>query len=332
MLSYPMITFCAIAAGFALDLCIGDPEKMYVKPFAHPVVLMGKLISRLEKIFRRRAKEDNKKLRRYGVLLSVILPLVSLLASAAILYGSYLIHPILCLCLHSFFCYQILAARCLIKESSNVRRAVESGNLPDAQNAVGRIVGRDVRRLDMDGVIRAAVETVAENASDGVIAPLIYMLIGGAPLGFCYKAINTMDSMVGYTNEKYLHFGRAAAKLDDAVNYIPSRISGFLFCVSAFLLGEDGKNAFMIWKRDRRKHASPNSAQTESACAGALRLRLAGDAWYFGKLHRKPFIGDDLRPIIPEDITRANWLMLLSSVICLFIGLLLRLGLSILIL
>ena len=153
------------------------------------------------------------------------------------------------------------------------------------------------------------METVAENTTDGVIAPLLYMAIGGAPLAFAYKAVNTLDSMIGYKNDKYLYFGRFAAKNDDVWNYIPARLTAGLMILAAFLLGYDGKGAIRIYRRDRRKHASPNSAQTESVCAGALGLQLAGDASYFGKVHHKPTIGDPVRPIEPRDIARANRLM-----------------------
>ena len=186
------------------------------------------------------------------------------------------------------------------------------------------IVGRDTSKLDLDGIVRAAVETVAENTSDGVTAPMFWIAIGGAVSGFVYKAVNTMDSMIGYTNEKYKDLGRTAAKLDDVLNYIPSRFTALLMVFSCPFIGLDGKNAYRIWKRDRRKHASPNSAQTESACAGALHLRLAGDAWYFGELHKKEYIGDDDRPIEPADIIRANRLMYFSAVLMLIISVLFR--------
>ena len=173
-------------------------------------------------------------------------------------------------------------------------------------------------RLDEEGVAKAAVETVAENTSDGVIAPMVYTALGGPVLGLLYKAVNTMDSMVGYKNEKYLYFGRAAAKLDDLVNYVPARVSAWMMIGGAFLLGGDfsGRGALRVYKRDRRNHASPNSAHTESVCAGALGVRLAGDGWYFGKLVKKPFIGDDLRRVEYEDIRRANRLMGAAGWIC----------------
>ena len=206
-------------------------------------------------------------------------------------------------------CWQCLAAKSLRDESMKVYKALETGDIEASRKAVSMIVGRDTAELDFDGVRKAAVETVAENASDGVAAPAIFMAIGGGGGGFIYKAVNTMDSMVGYKNEKYINFGKAAAKADDIFNFLPSRITAVLMIVSAALLGYDWKNAFRIFKRDRLKHASPNSAQTESVCAGALGVRLAGDAWYFGKLYKKDFLGDPYRKIENEDIIRANRLM-----------------------
>ena len=212
-----------------------------------------------------------------------------------------------------FWCGQALAAKGLMQESMNVYRELVKDDLPAARKAVSRIVGRDTEALTAEGVTKAAVETVAENASDGVIAPLLYMLLGGAPLALTYKAINTMDSMLGYKNEKYLYFGRAAAKLDDVANYIPSRLAALLWIMAAAFTRNDAKGAWRIWRRDRRNHASPNSAQTESACAGALGVQLAGPAYYFGEYYPKPTIGDPLRPIEPEDILRADRMMYVAS-------------------
>lgn len=207
--------------------------------------------------------------------------------------------------------YQILATKCLKVESMKVYEQLQKQNLPAARKAVSMIVGRDTEQLDETGVAKAAIETVAENASDGVIAPMIYLAVGGPVLGFAYKAVNTMDSMVGYKNEKNLYFGRFAAKLDDVVNFIPSRVAALLMIVASFLPGKrfSGTGAWKIWRRDSRKHASPNSAQTESACAGSLGIQLAGDASYFGKTVKKPTIGDALRPVKPEDIRCANVLL-----------------------
>ena len=204
-------------------------------------------------------------------------------------------------------------------------KELAKGDLPAARRAVARIVGRDTQNLTAAGVTRAAVETVAENASDGVIAPLLYMLLGGAPLALTYKAINTMDSMLGYKNEKYLYFGRCAAKLDDAANWLPSRLAALLWVAAAALTGNSACGAWRIWRRDRRRHASPNSAQTESACAGALGVQLAGPAYYFGEYYDKPTIGDPLREIEPRDILRANRMMYAESLLALVLGLAVRL-------
>lgn len=211
--------------------------------------------------------------------------------------------------------YQILAVKCLKVESMKVYQSLTKEGIEEARKAVAMIVGRDTAVLDGTGVAKAAIETVAENTSDGVIAPMLYTALGGPVLGFLYKAVNTMDSMIGYKNEKYLNFGRTAAKLDDVCNYLPSRISAYLMIAAAYLGGSDfsGKGAYRIYKRDRRNHASPNSAQTESVCAGALGIQLAGDAVYFGKVVKKPHIGDDTRPVEYEDIRRANRLMYLTA-------------------
>ena len=238
--------------------------------------------------------------------------------------GAAALHPLLGLAVQMFWCGQALAAKGLVQESMNVYRELTKPDLPAARTAVSRIVGRDTQALTAEGVTKAAVETVAENASDGVIAPLLYMLLGGAPLALTYKAINTMDSMVGYKNTQYLYFGRAAAKLDDIANYLPSRIAALLWVAAAALTGNDARSAWRIWRRDRRNHASPNSAQTESACAGALNVQLAGPAYYFGEYYPKPTIGDAVRPIEPEDIRRADRMMYAESLLALALGLVIR--------
>ena len=291
----------AILAGYLLDLCLGDPHSM-----PHPVRAIGNLIVWLEKYLRPAGKKHatERGERRAGVLFVCLVLLVTGSVAGAILWISRLGGIWIQTVVEAVMTYYLLAARSLRDESMAVCRKIEG-----ARYAVSMIVGRDTKPLSEAGIARAAVETVAENASDGVIAPLFYLAIGGPLLGWLYKAVNTMDSMVGYKNDRYLHFGRAAAKLDDLVNLIPSRLAALLLIVSAYLLRYDGKNAYRIWRRDRRNHKSPNSAQTESACAGALGLRLAGDAWYFGKLVPKPYIGDEIRPIEPQDIRRVNRLM-----------------------
>lgn len=295
----------AFAAGFVLDLLIGDPQGA-----PHPIRLIGNLIALLEKKWNT-AEKDEKRARRNGVLLVFTVTLLTVFVCAAILIPLYLLHPAAGAVAEAVFTYYILAARSLYDESMKVCRRLEAGDVEGARYAVSMIVGRDTNVLNENGIAKAAVETVAENTSDGVIAPLIYTAIGGPALGFFYKAVNTMDSMVGYKNERYLYFGRAAAKLDDVLNYLPSRISAYLMMAACWFLGPafSAKNAYRIHKRDSRKHTSPNSAQTESTCAGALGIQLAGDAVYFGVVHKKPFIGDPLRPVEYEDIRRANRLM-----------------------
>ena len=309
----------AVLGGFVLDTLFGDPPWL-----PHPVVLMGKAISALEKRLRARLPQTPQGELLGGAVVAFTLPVGTFLLTSLVCLGAAKLSPWLGLAVQMFWCGQALAAKGLAQESTNVYRALIKPDLPAARKAVSRIVGRDTQNLTLEGVTKAAVETVAENASDGVIAPLLYMLLGGAPLALTYKAINTMDSMLGYKNEKYLYFGRAAAKLDDAANYLPSRLAGLLWCAAAALTGNSPKGAWRIWRRDRRSHASPNSAQTESACAGALGVQLAGPAYYFGKYYAKPTIGDPLRPIEPEDIRRANRMMYAESVLALAVGLAVR--------
>lgn len=293
---------------FALDLLLGDPLWL-----PHPVRLMGRAITLLEPFLRRIFPSTPGGERAAGLVLAVTLPTAAFAAGTGVLILAGRVSPILAFVLEVFLCFQCLAARELQKESREVYRRLEQKDLAAARKAVGRIVGRDTAQLTAEGVTRAAVETVAENLSDGEIAPLFWMTLGGAPLALCYKAINTMDSMVGYKNQRYRYFGTAAARLDDIVNWIPARLSAVLILIIAPLAGMEGAEPWWIWKRDRRKHASPNSAQTEAAMAGVLGVQLAGDASYFGEIHHKPTLGDDLRPIEPIDILRANRLLLLAS-------------------
>ena len=309
----------AVLGGFVLDAVFGDPAWL-----PHPVVLMGKCISKLEKTLRARLPKTQQGELLAGAVLAFCLPVGTFLLTSAVCLLAAKISPWLGLAVQMFWCGQALAAKGLVQESRNVYGELVKPDLPAARKAVSRIVGRDTENLTAEGVTKAAVETVAENASDGVIAPLLYMLLGGAPLALTYKAVNTMDSMVGYKNETYLYFGRAAAKLDDVANYIPSRLAALLWVAAAALTGSDAKGAWRIWRRDRRNHASPNSAQTESACAGALGVQLAGPAYYFGEYYPKPTIGDALRPIEPQDILRADRMMYAASVLALVLGLVIR--------
>lgn len=311
MISRPELA-AILLSGYLLDLLLGDPRWIY-----HPVRLMGLMIGGTERLVRRFCGESEKALLAGGVFLVVLVLFETAFFFGGILFAAFTLNRMAGLFVSVFFCWQALAVRSLKIESMNVYRELKTGTLADARKAVSRIVGRDTKALTFEGVTKAAVETVAENTSDGVVAPLFYLALGGPLLGLLYKAVNTMDSMVGYKNDKYLFFGRAAAKLDDAANFLPSRLSALLMVAAAFLSGLDWRGAWRIFKRDRFCHASPNSAQTEAACAGALGIRLAGDAWYFGTLYKKPFIGDDRRPPVPEDIRLAcrllYWTAFLST-------------------
>ena len=299
-----MTFICILVLSVLLDLLLGDPAWM-----PHPVVLMGKGISKLEPWLRRRFPATPAGERWAGRMLALILPLATLLIALGVCWLAWFIHPVLLVVVNVFWGWQALAMKGLKTESMRVYQTLTGGTLPEARCAVARIVGRDTQNLPSEGVTKAAVETVAENFSDGVFAPLFYLAIGGAPLALCYKAINTMDSMVGYKNERYLNFGRAAAKLDDVANFLPSRLAALALIGATVFVGGNTRNAFKIWRRDRRNHASPNSAQTEAVMAGALGVQLAGPAWYFGEFYDKPTIGDPDRSIQPEDILRANRLL-----------------------
>ncbi|MGI6031082.1 MAG: adenosylcobinamide-phosphate synthase CbiB [Eubacteriales bacterium] len=300
MLIHPL----SLILAFWLDLLLGDPRWL-----PHPICLLGNCIARGERWLRPRFPSSPKGQFQAGATLAICLCVATYLITFGLLLAAQAIHPWLGLLLETLLCYQILAARCLRDESMKVYRQLMKQDLPGARQAVSMIVGRDTQALSAEGVTRAAVETVAENTSDGVVAPLFFMALGGAPLALTYKAINTMDSMLGYKNETYLYFGRFPALLDDAVNFLPARLSGLLMCLAAPLTGLDGRSALRIFLRDRRNHASPNSAHTEAATAGALHVQLAGDASYFGQVHHKPTIGNPDRPIEPEDIPRTCRLM-----------------------
>jgi len=313
----------AALCGFVLDLMLGDPA--WLTPI-HPVVLMGKAISALEKLLRTLFPKTDQGEKAAGALLALLMSTGTYALCKLALNLLNRLSPALAFALEVIWCWQALAIRDLRVEATRVQTALETDGLEAARKAVSRIVGRDTAMLDAKGVARAAVETVAENFSDGVIAPLAYMLLGGAPLALLYKAVNTMDSMVGYKNARYLHFGCVPARLDDAANYLPSRLAALLLIAAAKITGEDAASAWRIWQRDRRKHASPNSAQCEAAMAGALGLRLCGPASYFGVKHDKPWIGDRRREIVPGDISRACRLEYAGAVLGLAVFGMIRLG------
>lgn len=307
-------TTLAICIGFLMDLILGDPRRI-----PHPVVAMGKLISFLEKLLRKTLPKTPGGENLAGLLLWLVLVSLAWAVPAGLLGLCHGISPWLRLTLESIMCWQILATKSLKQETMKVYHALKHGTIGDARRAVSMLVGRDTGELDAAAVTRAAVETVAENTSDGIIAPLFFLAIGGGPLGMLYKAVNTMDSMLGYIDPPYTHIGLIPARMDDVFNYLPARLSALLMLLAGGLMGLDHKGGRRIYGRDRRNHASPNSAQTESVCAGLLGVRLAGDAWYHGQLHKKPYIGDDLRPISTEDIPLTCRLMVLTACLALLV-------------
>ena len=305
-----MLILCAAVGGFVLDLLFGDPAWL-----PHPVVAMGRYIERFEGFIRARLPKTPKGELWGGALLAASLPLLTLAVTLGACLLARHVHPGAELALQTFWCWQALAAKGLATESKNVYWALKTSDLSAARTAVARIVGRDTERLDAEGVAKAAVETVAENFSDGVATPMLCMFLGGAPLSLAYKSINTMDSMVGYTSEKYLYFGRYSAKLDDIANFLPARVAALCLIAAAAVTGQDAKGAWHVWRRDAHKHLSPNAGQTEAVCAGALGVQLGGDAWYFGEKHEKAALGDAKRPCEPEDILNANHMMYCAGVL-----------------
>lgn len=306
----------SILIGFLLDCILGDPRRL-----PHPICLIGNFISLMEKVLRKAFPKSERGELAGGAVLAAAVPAAAFGVSFMILRLCESVSPVLKFAVETFFCYQIFAAKSLKDESMRVYRYVEAGDIENSRKYLSWIVGRDTKELSFEKIDKAVVETVAENTSDGVVAPLIFMAVGGAPLAFLYKGVNTLDSMVGYKNDRYLYFGRASAKLDDLLNFIPARLTGIAMCLGAFFTGLDWRTAFRIYRRDRKNHSSPNSAHPESACAGALNIQLGGDAYYFGKLYRKKTIGDDIRPVESNDIKLAIRLMYAASVICLVLAL-----------
>lgn len=290
----------ALPVGFLIDLLIGDPHGL-----PHPIAAIGALISGLERLLRRLFPKTPAGETFAGAALWILTAGAATGVPFLLLRACGRVSPWLRLAVESVMCWQILAVKSLRDESMKVHTALRAGDLAAARQAVSMIVGRDTDRLDEADVARAAVETVAENTSDGVIAPLLFLALGGAPLGFFYKAVNTMDSMLGYTDPPYRDIGRVPARLDDAANCFPARLTALLMLLAGAVLRLDVKNGWHVFLRDRRRHASPNAGQTEAVCAGLLGLRLGGDARYHGVLHRKACIGDALREIEYEDIPRA---------------------------
>jgi len=309
-----MLTLLAVICGFALDFIFGDPHGL-----PHPIILIGNLIGFLEKKSRQLFEGDNSLMLFSGFILVLIVLILTFGIPYIILYFAQKINPWLAFILQVFMFYQIFATRCLKDESLEVYKPLVAGDLPMARKRLSWIVGRDTEKLTEEEVTKATVETIAENTADGTIAPMLYMFIGGAPLAFLYKGINTMDSMIGYKNEKYLYIGRCAAKLDDIANFIPSRLAAGFMIVATYLLHLDYSSAWRIFKRDRYNHLSPNSAQTESVVAGALGVQLGGGHFYFNEFVPKQTIGDNSRAIIPRDIIVTNKILYYTSFVAIIV-------------
>lgn len=307
-----MLTIAAIICGFILDLIFGDPHWL-----PHPICLIGNLIGFLDKKLRSLCGPGSAGLLFGGTVMVIIVLSLSFMVPFVILHLAGQVSIWLAFALETLMCYQIFATKCLKDESMHVYEELAKGDLAEARVKLSWIVGRDTKALEEDEVIKGAVETVAENTADGIIAPMFYMFLGGAPLAFLYKGINTMDSMVGYKNDTYLYFGRCAAKLDDLANLLPARVCGLMMILASFLAGFNGPGAWRIFCRDRYNHLSPNSAMTESVVAGALGVQLGGDHFYFGKLVHKDTIGDDLRPVVADDIKAANKILYWTAVLTL---------------
>ncbi len=308
------INLLAMLTGFVIDCLLGDPISI-----PHPIRFIGWAIAFFEKVYRRLFSKTEKGEFSAGIAMTVTVLMLTTFISSGLLTICNLAGKWLYFVFASIMCWQIIAAKCLKDESMKVYAALKDGDILAARKLIGMLVGRDTENLADEEIIRATVETVAENTSDGVVAPMFWALIGGPVGGMLYKAVNTMDSMVGYKNEKYIMFGRFSAKLDDAVNYIPARLSALAMIPAAVIGGFDAANAYRIWKRDRRNHSSPNSAQTEAACAGALHIQLGGKASYFGKVREKPHQGDPDRTVEADDIIRACKLMYITSMVMLFV-------------
>lgn len=297
------MNIAALLVGFVLDLIIGDPEG-----WTHPVIWIGRWISFMEK----KLRKQGGNLRKSALVLTASTVLLTMAVTAAALGVLALIHKAALfagMCIISWWC---LSTKCLAVEAKGVYRAL-GVSVEKGRSQVARIVGRDTTELSAEEIICATVETVAENTTDGVIAPMLYLALGGPVLALGFKAASTLDSMVGYLNEKYRDIGWSSAKLDDVLNYIPARICGWLMCIGACFVGLDGKNALCIMRRDHANHLSPNCAWSESAAAGAMHIQLGGTHDYFGKPIEKPTIGDADRPAQREDIDKVNWLLYVTS-------------------
>lgn len=309
----------AIAAAYVLDLVIGDPERL-----PHPVRWIGGLIRSLETALRRPGQSPALE-RFLGAVLAVTVAGLTFGTSFSLLYFSRKYSTALYYAVSVYIVWTCLSIKCLKTEARMVLKALQDSGLEGARSRLSRIVGRDTKSLSREGVLKAVVETVSENTSDGIIAPLFYLAIGGPALMMAYKAVNTLDSMVGYKSEKYIDFGRSSARLDDAANYIPARLTSLLIICTSFILGYNWMRSFKVLRRDGRNHPSPNSGLPEAAVAGALGLRLGGPMRYGGVLHDKPYIGDNASQAGPEAVVSTIRIMEISALLMVGITLAVRL-------
>lgn len=298
-----------IVLAYILDLLIGDPFSF------HPVIWIGNLIKKLDQL---------KHTKLNGFFLLMIVSGISTLVVLALHLISYKIHLVVGIVMEVWMIYTIFATKSLDVETRKVYKALKEGDIKSARKWIGYLVSRDTSEMTESDIVKACVETISENITDGIIAPLFYITIGGAPLGWYYKSVNTLDSMVGYKNEKYKDFGYFSAKWDDVLNYIPARMTGVLILIVGSILKYDTKNGIKVLKRDKRNHASPNSAYSEAAVAGLLNIQLGGKASYFGIVSMKPTMGDENKAIEVEDIQKTKRIMYLTSAVGLLILLLLR--------
>lgn len=307
----------ALTLGYLLDLLFADPRWLY-----HPVRVIGLLINFLEKTLRN--PENKKHDKAKGFVLLIVVILLSYLIPYLILLFCSRISPILAIGIETIMVFQIMATKSLKTEVMKVYRKIKENDIDGARKFISYLVSRDTESLSFSDISKAAVETVSENIVDGVISPLFFLIIGGAPLGFLFKGVSTLDSMVGYKNDKYYDFGYASAKMDDILNYVPARITGFLIVAVAFLLGYDYKASYRILMRDKRNHSSPNSAWSEAPVAGALGIQFGGKVPYFGKMFEKATIGDNIKMVDGEDIIKVNRILYLSSISAMVISLFIK--------
>lgn len=305
-----MIPYFILISAYVLDLIFGDPYS-----FPHPVKFIGNMIARLEKFFF--ATLINKLLS--GLITFLIVVVSTYFATFLLINISYSLNSYLGIAVEILLTYTVLSAKCLEVEAVKVQRELRAKNLENSRKSLSYIVGRDTKELDFAQIIKAVIETVAENTVDGVISPIFYLCLGGVPLAMAFKAISTLDSMIGYRNEKYEEFGKVSARADDVANFIPARLSIIFFTISAFLLKLDYKNAFLICMRDRKNHLSPNCAYSESLTAGALGIQLGGSHYYGGRLVEKQKIGDDLKKADVDDITKTVNMLRIVTFLCILV-------------